>query len=194
MAKRRKYEFRPDKPKSSFLDKLYLTRKQRKSLLKWGLYGLVLLLLSLLQDTVMYHFRFMEATTDLMPVAILLICVLEGTESGSVFTLAASALYLFSGSAPGAYVMAFLTVLGLAAAMFRQSFLRKGFSAAMLCTGVVTLVYEVAVFAMGLFMGQTILARLPVFLITAGLSFLTAPVMYPIFLSIGKIGGETWKE
>ena len=44
MAK--KNEFKPDKPQSGVLSKLYLTRKQRQSILKWLLYSLVLLVLS----------------------------------------------------------------------------------------------------------------------------------------------------
>ena len=47
MAKK-KYEFKPDKNAIGFFHKLYLTKKQRLSILKWSLYALVLLVLSLL--------------------------------------------------------------------------------------------------------------------------------------------------
>ena len=40
---RKKYEFQPDKQGAGFFSKLYLTRKQRLSLLRWCLYALVLL-------------------------------------------------------------------------------------------------------------------------------------------------------
>lgn len=192
--KRRKYEFRPDKPKSTFFNKLYLTQKQQKSVLKWALYGVALLLLSVIQDTMLSKAAIFGTTTDLVPCAILLICVLQGTESGCVFALVASMLFVFSGTAPGAYVIAFLVLLGTGAAAFRQAFLRKGFSAAMLCTSVVFLVYELAVFFVGLGMGLTTFDRIIRFLVTAGITFVTAPIIYPIVLSIGKIGGETWKE
>lgn len=197
MAKKRqrkKYEFRPDKQKSNLIDKLYLTQKQRLSLLKWALYGAVLLVLSVLQDVVLSKGHLWDATTDLVPCAILLICILEGADSGSVFTLVASLFYLFSGTAPGAYTVALLTLLGVGAALFRQNFLRKGFGAAMICTAGSYLLYVLIVFALGLFMGLTIFSRLPVFLLSAGLTFVTAPILYPVVLSIGKIGGETWKE
>ena len=32
------------------------------------------------------------------------------------------------------------------------------------------------------------------FLLTAALTLLVLPAVYPILMSIGKIGGETWKE
>ena len=41
------YEFRPDKPQVSWLSKLHMTQLQRQSLLKWTLYALLLLVLSL---------------------------------------------------------------------------------------------------------------------------------------------------
>ena len=37
----KKDEFRPDKPRSGFMSKLFLTQKQRQALIKWGLYALV---------------------------------------------------------------------------------------------------------------------------------------------------------
>ena len=72
--------------------------------------------------------------------------------------------------------------------------LAKGFSTAMLCTAVAMLFYELAVFAIGLFLGLTTLARLPGFVITAGLSLLAAPALYALAMAIGRIGGEVWKE
>lgn len=196
MAKRkkRKYEFRPDKQSSGILNKLYLTQSQRHSLLKWTLYGAVLLVLSLVQDTMLCKLRIFGATTDLVPCAILLICIIQSIDSGSVFVLVASALYVFSGTAPGTYSMAYLTVLGVAAVIFRQAFLRKGFSAAMLCTSVVFAVYELAVFFTGFFMGLAPFDRIISFVITAVITFVTAPILYPIVVAIGKIGGESWKE
>ncbi len=190
----KKNEFQPDKPRFGLLDRLYLTKKQRRSVTKWMLYGLTLLALSLLQDVILCHLRIYGASTDLVPCGIFLICILEGTHTGSVFALIASLLYLFSGTAPGPYAMVFLTALSVGVTMFRQAYLQKGFGAAMLGTGTALFLYELLLFAMGLFFGLTLLSRLPGFLITAALSFLAAPALYPAILAIGSIGGEVWKE
>lgn len=187
-------EFRSDRPYSGFWSKLYLTQKQRLGLLKWSLYAALLLALSLLQDVVLCRFRLFGATTELVPVGIFLICILEGSESGSVFALVASALYLFSGTAAGIYCLVFLTGLSIAVTILRQAYLQKGMGAAMLCTALAMLMYEILQFCMGLFLGLTIPGRFVGFLITAVLSMLAAPVIYPIALSIEKIGGKTWKE
>ena len=192
MAK--KYEFKPDKPRSGWLTRLHLTQLQRRALLKWSLYGLVLLVLSVLQDVILCRFSLYGATTELVPCGIFLICLLEGSERGSVFALVASLLYLFSGTAPGPYAMVSIIILAVVMTAFRQGYLQKGFSAAMLCTGVAMVVYELAVFAIGLFLGLTLPSRLTGFLITAALTMLAAPILYSLLLSIGTIGGETWKE
>ena len=190
----KKREFKEDKPHSGILGKLYLTKKQRKQILKWSLYGLLLLVLSLIQDVVMSKIRVLDATTELVPVGIFLICILEGAESGSIFALVASLVYLFSGTAAGPYSMVLITALAIGVTIFRQAYLQKGLAAAILCAGTAIFVYEILQFLMGLFLRLTIPSRFVGFVITAALSLVAVPILYPIALSIGKIGGETWKE
>lgn len=192
MAK--KNEFKPDKPQSGLLHKLYLTPKQRLSALKWGLYALVLLVLSVLQDVILCRIRLFGAATELVPCGIFLICILEGSERGSLFALLSALAYLFSGTAPGPYAMVFITFLAIGFSILRQSYFQKGFGAAMLCTVMAMALYEVGVFAIGVFLGLTHSGRFMSFGITALLSAVAAPVLYPILLSIGTIGGESWKD
>lgn len=190
----KKYEFQPDKPRSTWLSKLYLTRLQRLALLKWVLYALMLVVLSVVQDVILCRFRFYGATTELVPCGIFLICLIEGTERGSLFSLIASLLYFFSGSSAGAHSMVLITVLSIVICAMRQGYLQKGFAAAMLCTVLFMVLYEAAIFAVALFLKVTILERFVGFAITAGLSLMSAPILYPIFVSIGSIGGDAWKE
>lgn len=190
----KKYEFQPDKPRSTWLSKLYLTRLQRLALLKWVLYALCLIILSVVQDVILCRFRFHGATTELVPIGIFLICLIEGTQQGSLFSLIASLLYFFSGSSPGAHSMVLITVLSIVICAMRQGYLQKGFAAAMLCTVLFMVLYEAAIFAVALFLKVTILERFVGFAITTGLSLISAPILYPIFVSIGSIGGDAWKE
>lgn len=192
MAK--KYEFKPDRPDSGLLHKLYLTQKQRRTLLKWLLYGLMLLVLSVLQDVILCRVRLFGAATELVPCGIFLICVTVGAESGCVFSLVAAFLYLFSGTAAGYYCVVFITVLAVAVTLLRQSYLRRSFSSTMLCVATAMLVYEVSVFAFGLFLGLTTFSRMGGFLVTSVLSLVAAPILYPVVNAISTIGGESWKE
>jgi hypothetical protein len=191
MAK--KNEFRPDKPQTSILSHLVLTSKQQRTLLKWSLYGALLLLISVVQDVILSQVRILGATTELIPCTIFLIAVLEGAEQGSVFALVASLLYLFSGTAPGAYSMVAITFYSVGISIFRQAYLQERFASALLCTAAAMLTYVMTNFAFGLFLGLTVPARYYGFLITAGLSLLAVPVVYPILRAIGKIGGQIWK-
>lgn len=189
MAK--KYEFKPDKTGNSILSKLYLTAAQRRTILKWTLYSLVLLLLSVLQDVILSRLELLGAVTDLVPCAIILICILEEAHKSAIFTLIASGLFLFSGGAPGPYCLVFLTVLSILASLLRQNYLAKRFSSAMVCCLLAFVLYEFLVFAIGLFLGLTNFNRIIGFAITAGLSLPAFPILYPICVSIG---GRSWKE
>ena len=190
MAK--KNDFKPDKPYSGFWEKLLLTRLQRKALMKWCLYGLTLVVLSVLQDVLLCRVRLFGATTELVPCGIFLVCILEGADRGSVFALVATLLYLFSGSSAGIYVILFLPAAAIGATWVRQRLLQSGFGAAMLCTAAAMVVYELAVFVIGAFLGLTTLSRFGSFLVTALLTMIPAPAIYFVLRAIG--GGDIWKE
>ena len=191
---RKKYDFKPDRMGSGILNKLYLTGKQRLTLLKWALFTLFLVLISLLQDVVLCRMSIRGATTDLVSAAILLLCIMLPTDECAIFALIGSIVYYFSGMAAGPYSILFLTGLGIFLNIFRYSYLRKSFGSTLFCAFAALMVYELLVFATGLFLGYTTSARFVAFCITGGLSGAVMPLMYPVFLSIGKIGGESWKE
>ena len=192
MAK--KNEFHPDKPRVNWASKLYLTPIQRRSLLKWVLYALVLLVLSLVQDIMLSQVRLFGATTDLVPCGIFLICLLEGSHTGSVFSLIASCLFVFSGSAPGNYCIVLITFIAVAVTIFRQAFLQKNFYATVLCGILAVMVYELMLFLVGAAFELTLWSRFPAFVLTGILSAIALPVLYPVCLAIGTIGGSLWKE
>ncbi len=196
MAQKRRpnYEFKPDRERVPFSKRLHLTKLQKKQVLLWTLNGLLCLLLLVVQNVIMSRVSIGGATTDLVPAVILLICVVYDAYEGSLFGIIASALYVFSGASPGPYVIAYITVLGVVAALFRQSFWRRGFRSNALCAGLALLIYELAIWGTGVFLSLTYWSRIGVFLITWGLSFVVMLALYPLIRRIQKIGGETWKE
>ncbi len=191
---RKKYEFRPDPTGLDWVSKLMLTKKQRKSLLKWLLYSLVCVAGLVLQDSMLARLRLFGGCFDLAPALIVMICVMEGCDTGSVFALGASLIYVFSGSAQGRYCIVLLTVAAVLAAAFRQSYLRRSFGSDLLCTCGALLAYELCIFAAGVFLELTYPGRWPVFVMTALVSTLTAAVLYRPLQLIGTIGGTVWKE
>ena len=193
MAKR-KYEFRPDKYRTDILGKLYLTPTQRMNVLRWVLHSALLVVLSLIQDVVLCKASFFGTTTDLVPCAIILICVQLGGDRGCIFTLLAAILYKFSGSSPGYHVIALIPLLGILAAVVRQIVFRRSFSSVFLCAGIATMLYELAIFAFGLLFQNTVPMRFVRFPITGALSLLSYPILYPVTKAIEKIGDRTWKD
>ena len=194
MLFKRKHEFKPDRTEDGNLKKLYLTPKQRKRLLKWGMVSLVLLVLSLLQDVVLSQVSIYGATFSLVPCGILLCAMFFDPETAAVFSLTASTLYYFSGTAPGVYTIALLTVLSTLLSIFRLGYLQRCFSALFLCAAVGMIGYQLLIFSIGCFLEQTILARFGVFMLCGGLSVAVMPLLYPLFAAVTNIGGETWKE
>jgi hypothetical protein len=196
MARRKRthYEFKPDKAPKVLQKLLHLTHLQRRQILQWSMYGLLLVVLLVLQDVILCKLSIGGATTDLVPMAILLITVVSDVYAGSLFAIIAATLFEFSGSAPGPYAVAYLTILAIAAAFFRQSYWRRSFSSICLCAGLGLLLYELAVWGTGLFLGLTYVSRIVVFILTWALSFAMMLALYPLIRRIQKIGGELWRE
>ena len=134
------------------------------------------------------------ATTDLAVAAMLLITVIEGSEIGSVFILIASVLYYLTGSSPGPFCVAFLTVPGILVCLFRQKYLHRSSGSIIFCAGLALMVYELATFLLALFQGLTLWLRIDRFLITGLMSCALMIPLYPLTLRIGAIGGRPWKE
>lgn len=194
MARRRKYEFKPDPKGTNLLKVLHLTKQQRLQYLKWTLYAVLCILLLIVQDVIMSRVRISGATTDLAVCGILLISIIAGSEDGGLFALIASTIYWFSGSAPGPYVIAVITFLTIAATLFRQAYWHRGFGSTMLCAGIAMMLYEIIMFLIGIFIGRTMWTRFGVFVLTGALTVAVMFALYPLAKVIGKIGGETWKE
>ena len=191
---RKKIEFRPDPTGHNWADKLRLTPLQRKSVLKWMLYSAVCVAGLVLQDSMLARLRLFGGCFDVTPALIVLICVLEGSENGSLFALLASMVYVFSGTGQGHYCIAMLTLAAVLATAFRQSYLRRGAGSDLICVGGAMVLYEMAVFTAGVVQGLTYRSRWPVFVMTAIVGTLAAGAAYALLKHIGTIGGNAWKE
>lgn len=187
-------DFKPDVQTATWSKTLRLTKLQQLRLTKWVLYALMVVMSVVLQDVVMSNFSLFGATTDLPACTILLITVIEGTEIGSLFALTASTLYYFSGNAPFAAVIGLLTILGIAATLFRQMYWHRSKGSIILCAALALTLYELGLFAVGVSSQLTHWGRMPSFALTALYSCLVQIPLYSLICKIGLIGGNTWKE
>ena len=188
------YEFKPDPKVTNYLKRLYMTRLQRLTILKWATFAMTGIVLLVIQDVIMSQIRISGATTDLPVAFILLVGIYEGLENGSVFTLAASLFYWFSGSAPTPICVGVLCVLVILVGLFRQLYWHRSFGSIAMCVSIAIMLYEMSLFVIGLMSGLTILPRLGVFALTGGITCITMLPMYPLVRAISKIGGISWKE
>ena len=190
----RQPEFRQDSLGTGFLKKLYLTKQQRLRLLRWGSYILSCLVALLIQDDILSRIPIWGACIDLPAAVILLITVIEGTESGGVFVLLASTIYYFTGSAPGPYVVAAMTVFGVAATLFRQLCWHRSRSTILLCACTALMLYEAATFGGAIFMKLTRWDRFGISMLSGLYGCIVMIPLYPLMHKFGSIGGHTWKE
>lgn len=191
---RPKADFKPDSQEVSLLKMLHLTQAQRDTYLKWGLYIAIIVLLCMIQDVIMCHVSIFGATTDLAVCAIMLITVIEGIDTGSIFVLIASCLYYFSGSSPGPVSVGIMTFLGIGACLFRQMYWHRNQGSIVLCAGLALMLYELGNFVVGIATKVTRWDRLGTFVITGLLSIAVMIPLYTLINRIGQIGGNTWKE
>lgn len=187
-------EFKPDRFGKSLFSRLYIPKRRRESLLRWALYAAVLVVLSLVQDVVMCRFRIAGATTDLVCAGIFLLGMMLPCETCAVFTLTASTVFCFSGMAPGPYSILFITVLCVLLNIFRVSFLRDSAGSTLFLAAAGLMVYELLTFITGLFLGLTTPARFVIFCISGAISLPVMPLLMPLFLAIGNIGGTSWND
>lgn len=190
----RNKDFRPDKTEEGILSRIHLTRQQRYRILRWVLMGGVLLALSLVQDVIMSRVRFLGGTTSLLPAGIFIACMLMPAEEGSLFALLGAAFFYYSGASAGPQVIAVITALAILFSIFRHSYMKKGFLSNLVCGATVMMLYGILIFAIELFLGNTIPSRFSAALAGSAMSVAAMPLLYPIFASIEKIGGETWKD
>lgn len=191
---KRKYEFKPDRSRASLLSKLYVTKKQRVAILRWLLSAVFLVAVLLLQDVILSQVRVFGAALDLAAAVLLMHCIMLDPEAGAPFILAGSAFYWLSGSAPGVYVIALMTVIGVMGGIIRQGYLYDRFGSVMLCTLCAIGIYELVIFGFNCFLGYTTVDRLLTHMTGAGITFCVMPLFYPVIKAIGKIGGTTWNE
>ncbi len=187
-------DFKPDAKTATWIKTIRLTRLQRLRLTKWTLYILTIMLCLVAQDVIMSRLRFFGSTTNLAVCAILLITIIEGTEVGSLFVLIASVLYSFTGTAPGAYCIALMTFLGIAAVLLRQLYWHRSKGSIVLCAAVAVMCYEMGLFVVGLTTGLTLWSRIGTFALNGLFSAAAMVPLYPLIYKIGLIGGNTWKE
>ena len=177
------------------LQKLRITKKQGRTLLKWVLYAAVLVVIVVVQGVILSRLPLFGAKVNLLPCYVMCVCIVEGADRGGVFALFASLVWALSGAQLGAVSILVLTLGGLAAGILMERLLRDNLVTCVLCCLAVTLVHESAILLLLLFLGQvTPFQYVRILLPGAAFSVVPCPAFYYLSRAITRVGGNLWNE
>ncbi len=168
----------------------HLTKLQWQGILRWSLYGLLTLLVLLLQTVVLSQLPVWGAKLTPLPALIVCVCVREGPEKGGLYALLASLLWCLSGADYGNLSLAVIPVGAMLSAVLCRAVLTLRFLPTALCCLAVTLANAAVIFVFKLILPPTIaLENLwRVLLPGAALSMAFVPLHYLLVKLIGRIG------
>ena len=168
----------------------HLTRRQWLGVLKWSLYGLLTLLVLLLQTVVLAKSPILGAKLAPLPILIVCVCVREGPEKGGIYAILASLFWCFSGADFGNLSVAVIPIGAMLSAVLCRAVLTLRFVPTALCCLAVTLLNAAAVFLFKLILPPTVAIEnfWQVLLPGVGLSMVFVPIHYALVRLIGRIG------
>lgn len=171
------------------LDKLYITPKQWLHILRWTLYSLVVLLAMMLQTVVQGNPPLLGVRLDLVPAAIVCVCMREGPERGGLFALLSSLIWCLSGADHGSISIAVLTVIPVLSGLLCRTVLVNRFVPCLLTTLIALFLEQGTVFLLSYFLdGMAGFLFYTKLLPCVFLSLLSQPVIYLLVKRIEKIG------
>lgn len=174
--------------------KLYITPRQRLTILRWSLCALVFFLVVVVQDVIFSRITVLDCVINFIPATILLISLTASVESGAVFALCASLFWSFSGAVLGSVSIFALTLSSVFLGALRESCFPKNIMSVLICCLLGLLAHELLLFLLALFLGYTTWTYWYQIFITTVFSVLICPVLYPLIRVIGRIGGNQWND
>lgn len=179
--------------RTTLVGKLFLTKAQRGTLLKWSVFTLTFLFLQILQDVIFSRMTILGGCADVVPALLLLVCLLQEPASGLLFVMICSLVRALCGVVMGPVSLAVLVFLGVVLCALRKNNLWGEFRSVVLCCWLGLACHSAILFFLGIFLTHTTWSR---YLSTLGGLFgsmIAALVLFPLVRAIGKIGGSSWK-
>ena len=169
---------------------LHLTKLQWLGILKWSLYGLLTLVVLLLQTVVLTQLPVFGVKLSPLPILIVCVCIREGPEKGGVYAILATLFWCLSGADFGTLSVAVLSVGAILSAVLCRAVLTLRFLPAALCCLAVSLVNESLIFVFKLILPPAVALSnyWRILLPTVALSMLFMPIHYALVKLIGRIG------
>ena len=168
----------------------HLTKRQWQGILKWSLYGLLTLLVVLLQTVVLSQIPVWGIKLTPLPALIVCVCVREGPEKGGLYAVLAALLWCLSGADFGNLSLAVIPVGAILSAVLCRAVLTLRFLPTVLCCLAVTLLNALVIFAFKLILPPTVALENLWRVLLPGvlLSMAFVPLHYALVKLISRIG------
>lgn len=173
------------------LEKLHITTKQWKTIIKWTLHTVLFLFVMLFQTVCLGNVRFFGVSCNFLPVLLTCVCIMEEPSSGGLFTLIMTLIWCLSGADFGSLSIVVLTVGGIFAGIICRAIINRRFLPSALCCFAVCFIHENAIFVLKLLFGDVehsfwLTRALP----SAVFAMVSFPLLYLIIKRISRIGGS----
>ena len=159
-----------------------------KNALMWTLYGVLFLLVAVLQTVVFGRARFFGVKLTLIPVCLACVAMLAGAEAGALYGLCCGAVWCFTGASGGAMHIVLLTICGAVIGYLCDRYLNRNFLSALMMSLLTLIVMQGLLFLFKRYLGQTGEEGWSILLKQIGLSMLACPPVYLAAWAIGKVG------
>ena len=161
-----------------------------KNALMWTLYGVLFLLIAVLQTVVFGRARFFGVKLTLIPVCIACVSMLAGAEAGALYGLCCGTVWCFTGAAGGAMHIVLLTVCGAVIGYVCDRYLVRQLLSAVL-TSLLALVFcQTILVLLQCYLGTVHIGMIAALPIQIGLSLLACPLLYLGAWAIRKVGAK----
>ena len=156
---------------------------QHDFLVKWGVYALALVPVWFLEVYILARYPFYGVKPMLLPLAVVAVGVLEGSDGGAGFGLGVgllgTAVYYQAG---GGFVL-LMTLLGLGTGLLTQYVLRQDFLGCLLCSALSLAILDVTrIFPRFFFQRESLEAMLYLAGKEIAWSLIFTPLVYAVFL------------
>lgn len=161
-----------------------------KNALMWTLYGVLFLLLAVLQTVVFGRARFFGVKLSLIPVCVACVCMLVGAEAGALYGLCCGTVWCFTGASGGALHIVLLTLCGAVIGYLCDRYLVRRFLSAVLMSLLALIACQSVLFLFQCYLGTIHLGTAYTLPIQIGLSLLACPLVYLGAWATRKVGAK----
>ena len=161
-----------------------------KNALMWTLYGVLFLLLAVLQTVVFGRARFFDVKIALIPVCVACTAMHCGAESGAIYGLVCGTVWCFTGASGGALHIVLLTLCGAVVGYLCDRYLVRRLLSALLMSLLALTFCQTVLFLFQCYLGTIHIGTIYTLPIQIGLSLLACPPVYLGAWAIRKVGAK----